>query len=459
VKKGSELKISFEGGTDTIGGNIVVVNAANRKFSSRYLFDFGVPMDAYRPQITLGSEPQTIDEFIRRGLISDFDMNFRACFLSHAHADHCVALPALFSSSKRPNAIWATKTTSRIVKKVQFVEKPLHADPFEKGDYYEDVVAKENGLDVKVALYPVDHDIPGACSYLAIVENTLIVYTGDFRDHGYLSEVIKRQFWNYAKMLQTKNHFSSCTVISEGTNFGLPFDFRSQSDFDNRMKEILGQYAKDLISVIVNQDGLWDIFSTIRSIRDQKVDRKIVVSKTLASFLASIRESFLEDYQRAVTSQGLLSFQEMMNPEQFIVYDPRKGSSVELLRKIAEKPSNYIIFLSRNEAFGALDKIAILSGQAGGCCVLSFSAYETNADSAIRTFAEGIGHIGFCVEKTNALARGHVSPHRLAGILNVIKPNTVFVMHTLAPEGLSAFLRSHLDCEIVAPTKGKQYEI
>jgi hypothetical protein len=55
-----------------------------------------------------------------------------------------------------------------LVDDVQFVEKPLHIDPFEKGDYYEDSAAKNNGLDVKVALCPVDHDIPGACSFFII---------------------------------------------------------------------------------------------------------------------------------------------------------------------------------------------------------------------------------------------------------------------------------------------------
>ena len=109
VSQSSSLTITFEGGTDTIGGNAVVLRAEKNKLAFQYLFDFGVSMDAYRPQITLRSEPDTIEEFARRGLISDFDMNFRACFLSHAHADHCLALPALYASKHRPAAIWATK--------------------------------------------------------------------------------------------------------------------------------------------------------------------------------------------------------------------------------------------------------------------------------------------------------------------------------------------------------------
>ena len=459
VTQSSSAAVIFEGGTDTIGGNAVVLKVEKKATAFQYLFDFGVSMDAYRPQRTLRSEPESIEEFVRRGLISDFDMNFRACFLSHAHPDHCVALPSLCRSKHRPAALWATKTTSRLVDNVQFIEKPLHIDTFEKGDYYEDLVANDHGLNVKVALYPVDHDVPGACSFFVIAENALLIYTGDFRDHGFLSEVIKSQFWEYAKLLQSKNRFHSCTVVCEGTNFGLPFDFRSQRDFDDRMKDILKHYAKDLVSLIINSDGLWDLFSTIRIAETQKVGRQIVLSRTLSKFLDKIRNSFLEDYRRAVTKEGLAAFQAMMNLNRFMIYDPRRGDSIDLLRKISANPSKYLLFLTRNDAFHALEEIAMFSGQVGGCCVLSFSANESTYEPATRTFAEAIGHIGFCVEKTNVLARGHVSPHRLVDIMASIKPSKVFVMHTLAPEGLKAFLQSHLDCEIIAPSKGARYDI
>lgn len=455
----SKLSIEFEGGTETIGGNIVVLEAANERVDSKYLFDFGVPIDVYRSQAILGSEPQTLEDFVRRGLVPDLDMDFRACFLSHAHPDHCIALNALYRSRRRPGAIWATKTTSKLLKQIQFVEKPLLTDPFEREDYYEDQIAKGGGLDVKIALYPVDHDIPGACCFLAMVNNTLVIYTGDFRDHGFLSDVINRQFWSYVGELRSKSNFDSCVVVCEGTNFGLPFDFRSQSDFDNRMAEILKNYSKQLVSVIVNRDGLWDIFSTIKNVRTRGIGRKIVVSTPLADFVGSIREPFLEDYRRAVTEEGLSSFQQMTDLGQFIVYDQRRSDSVELLRKIAMKPSDYLVFFTRNEAFNALERVSMLSGHAGGCCILSFSAFETSFDSTIRTFSEAIGRIGFCVERTNALARGHVSPHRLTGILKTIDPDQIFVMHTLAPEGLRAFLQSHLDCDVVAPSTKKQYKL
>jgi mRNA degradation ribonuclease J1/J2 len=459
VARDCSLTLTFEGGTDTIGGNAVILRANKKETAFQYLFDFGVPMDEYRSQQMLHSTPKTLVEFSRRGLISEFDMNFRACFLSHAHPDHSVVIPALYLSKNRPEAIWASKTTSRIVDSVRFVEKPLHIDPFEKSDYYQDSAAQDEGLDIRVALYPVDHDVPGACSFFIIAEDSLIIYTGDFRDHGFLSDVIKRQFWDYAKLLQSKNRFLSCTVICEGTNFGLPFDFRPQRDFDDRMKEIYKVYANDLVSLIVNQDGLWDLFSAIRITKTEKVDRQIVLSKTLRKFLDRIRNSFLEDYQRVVSAEGLAAFQAMMNLDQFKVYDPRREDYLDILRKISENPSDYLLFLTRNDAFDALEKIAMFSGKVGGCCVLSFSAYEGTSDSVTRTFAEAIGHIGFCVEKTNVLARGHVSPHRLVDILHIIKPSKVFVMHTLAPEGLKAFLESHLNCEIIAPTRGTPYNI
>jgi len=455
----STLEITFEGGTDTIGGNAVVLKAKKGGKLFQYLFDFGVSADRYQPQYTLSSEPDSIEEFRHRGLISDFDMNLRACFISHAHRDHCIALPALYASKYRPDAIWATKTTSRLIGRVQFVEKPLLTNPFEKKDYYEDPEAKEKGIDLKVALYPVDHDIPGACCFFTMIGESLIVYTGDFRDHGFLSGVLKRQFWEYAKKLQTKRKIQSCTVICEGTNFGLPFDFRPQRDFDQRMRDVFKRYANDLVSLVINRDGLWDLFSVLISGDAQKYPRKVVVSENLRDFLRKVRDSFLEDYKRAVTKSGFTSFQYLTDPIRFQVYEHGRRGSIDLLRVISQNPSKYLLFLTRYEAFDALEKISMLSGQAGGCCVLSFSGDDETSDSPIRTYAEALGHLGFCVEKTNALARGHVSPHNLMGILGCIKPTRIFVMHTLAPAGLKAFLESHLNCEIIAPSKGTPYNI
>ena len=457
----SSITVTFEGGTNTIGGNTIVLKVTKNEDIFQYLFDFGVSMDEYRSQRTLNSKPESIEDFRRRGLISDFDMNFRACFLSHAHRDHYMVLPALYRWKNRPDAIWATKTTSRLVKSVQFVEKPLHSNPFEVGDYYEDFVAKDKGLNVKVALYPVDHDIPGACCFFAIVNDSLIIYTGDFRDHGFLSETITRQFWEYAELLQSKNRFRCCTVICEGTNFGLPFDFRTQRDFDKRVRDILNHYYNDLVTLVIDQDGLWDLFSTIRIAKAHGVSRarNVVLTKSLCKFLDKIRSEFLEDYKRVVTQEDLKLFQNMMDCSQFLIYDPQRGDSIELLRKISESPSNYLLFLSRNDAFRALERVAMFSGNVGGCCILSFSAYEGNSRSVTRTFAENIGHLGFCVEKTNAAARGHVSPHKLVDILHSIKPTKVFVIHTLAPEGLKAFLEAHLNCEIIAPSKGIPYDV
>ena len=453
------LAVTFQGGTNTIGGNAVVLKVKSENKVFRYLFDFGVTMEKYRLHKTLNSKPESIEDFQRRGLIPDFNMKFRACFLSHAHPDHYIVLPALYHSKSRPNAIWATRTTSRLIKSVQFVAKPLHLDPFRIGDYYEDSISR--GLNVKVALYPVDHDIPGACCFFVIVDGSLVVYTGDFRDHGFLSATLKRQFWHYAKQLQSKNRFRSRTVICEGTNFGLPFDFRPQRDFDERVRDILSHYTKDIVALIINQDGLWDLFSTLQIAKKSKAgrSRKIVLAKSLSSFLDKIRREFLGDYKRVVAKENLDLFQVMMNYRRFLTYDARKDTSIELLREISRNPANYLLFLTRNEAFRALERIAMFSKNVGGCCILSFSASQGPSDSVTRTFAENIGQLGFCVERTNALARGHVSPHKLVDILNFIQPTKVFVMHTLAPEGLKAFLDAHLNCEIIAPSEGVSYEL
>ena len=60
-------------------------------------------------------------------------------------------------------------------------------------------------------------------------------------------------------------------------------------------------------------------------------------------------------------------------------------------------------------------------------------SHEGTIFHAIFRFLMFFGN-SFVVEKTNVLARGHVSPHRLVDILGAIRPSKAFVMHTLAPE-------------------------
>lgn len=261
--------------------------------------------------------------------------------------------------------------------------------------------------------------------------------------------------------MQSRNKIRSCNVICEGTNYGLPFDFRPQKDFDERLEDILDHYAKELVALIINQNGLWDLFSAIQITKASEAgqSRKIVISKNLAVFIDKVRNGFLDDYRNVVKAEGRDIFRTMMSLRRFEVYDQARSDSIELLRTIAKDPSGYILFLTRNDAFNALEKIALFSATVGGCCILSFSAEEGTSDSITRTFAENICRLGFCVEKTNALARGHVSPHKLVDILTYIKPTRVFTMHTLAPRGLKSFLEAHLNCEVIAPALGVPYKI
>lgn len=449
------MSVLFGGGTGTIGGNAVVLRVGKENVS-QYLFDFGVNTDKYHSWRTLNSEPRSIEDLRRRGLVSQFDLNFRAAFLSHAHPDHYLGLLALYKSKYKLDAIWSSKTTSRLVKEIQFVKKPFHLDAFVVGDYYEDSPPSAD-LTIKISVYPVDHDVPGACCFFVIVNGSMIIYTGDFRDHGFLSQMLERQFWEYADLLESKYRFHSRIVICEGTNFGLPFDLRPQKDIDDRLSNILTNYSNDLVALIINHDGLWDFFSAVQVAKQNEsgCQRKIVLCKTLIGYFEKIQEEFIEDYRRVVSEDNIDLFMNMLDCRQFLIYDPKKDDSLDLLRKIADSPSAYLLLLTRNDAFSALERIAAFSQNISGCCILSFSA----SDSAERIFAEYIGHLGFCVERTNAFSRGHVSPHNLVEILKRINPTKVFIMHTLAPKGLKKFLGAHLDSEIITPIEGIPYAI
>ena len=183
------MKIRILRGTNQIGGSSVIISTKNAKV----VIDFGSE---------LNDNPQKLEV---DGLTSD-KSDTDAVFFSHNHGDHV----GLIDTINNDIPIYIGKTSLELLKMFaertkerQYTLKTLdRVKTFEKED-------KITIKDIVVTPYYVDHSAFDAYMFLIEAEGKKILYTGDFRDHGFIGK-------GFESVLQ--NHVGKVdAVICEGT--------------------------------------------------------------------------------------------------------------------------------------------------------------------------------------------------------------------------------------------------
>ena len=159
------MKIRILRGTNQIGGSSVIIATENTKV----VIDFGSE---------LNDNPQKLEVDGLTSGKSDID----AVFFSHNHGDHV----GLIDTINNDIPIYMGKTSLELLKMFaertkerQYKLKTLdRVKTFEKED-------KITIKDIVVTPYFVDHSAFDAYMFLIEVENLNILYTGDFRTHGF----------------------------------------------------------------------------------------------------------------------------------------------------------------------------------------------------------------------------------------------------------------------------------
>ena len=183
------MKIRILRGTNQIGGRSVIIATKNAKV----VIDFGSE---------LNDNPQKLEVGGLTSGKSDID----AVFFSHNHGDHV----GLIDTINNDIPIYMGKTSLELLKMFaertkerQYKLKTLgRVKTFEKED-------KITIKDIVVTPYFVDHSAFDAYMFLIEAEGKKILYTGDFRDHGFIGK-------GFEPVLQ--NHVGKVdAVICEGT--------------------------------------------------------------------------------------------------------------------------------------------------------------------------------------------------------------------------------------------------
>ena len=162
------------------------------------------------------------------------DQEVDAVLISHAHMDHMSYIHHLRKEvelvmSQGSHSILKTfqDTRSSGLNDLLIMSPAFQMRPSKRGGGFTKVTKKDrydvrptkileygktfNVGDIKVIAYEVDHSLPGATAYLIHTSEGSILYTGDFRFHGYLGDKTR-------EMVEQVSNEDIDVVITEGTH-------------------------------------------------------------------------------------------------------------------------------------------------------------------------------------------------------------------------------------------------
>ena len=180
MAKKSSLKVTFLGGLNEVGKNIMVFEKDN----SIIIIDCGVMFpDEYLPGIDFLIPDFT---YLKKNL-----SKIKALILTHGHEDHIGALPFLFREINfRDIPVFATRLTIGLIK------SKLNSD-----SNLEDIVFNEIDTDKRLNLgpfeiefYRVNHSIPDNVGMIVRTDVGIIVHSGDFKFDQYPIDGIVTEF-------------------------------------------------------------------------------------------------------------------------------------------------------------------------------------------------------------------------------------------------------------------------
>jgi ribonuclease J len=241
--------LTFYGGVGEIGGNKILLEDQDTKI----FLDFGMSFNQsgmYFSEFLMPRNCNGLGDYFETGLLPDIkgvyrhdylrhmgrsqeDQEVEAVLISHAHMDHMSYIHHLRKEiqlvmSQGSHAILQTFQETRAGGQNDLlIQSPaFQIRPSKRGGGYTKVT-KRDGYetrplnvfeygkkfkvgDLEVIAYEVDHSLPGATAYLIHASEGTILYTGDYRFHGYLGDKTR-------EMIEQVSQEDVSTVITEGT--------------------------------------------------------------------------------------------------------------------------------------------------------------------------------------------------------------------------------------------------
>ncbi|OYT28899.1 MBL fold metallo-hydrolase [Thermoplasmatales archaeon ex4572_165] len=454
------VEITFYGGVGEIGGNKILL----RDEDTKIFLDFGMSFNKRGLYFEEFLKPRTsngIGDFLQMGLIPDISGIYRddllthygrkpetpdiqGVLLSHAHADH--ANYVSFLHEKIP--IYCGKTCLSILEAVEeqsqrsiesevlnYKKRPLFRRDYKKPAINRDIVTfhpcksfKIDSLDIEP--FPVDHSVPGAFGFIIHSSEGPIIYTGDMRLHG--------QHGQYTKeFVEKASEAKPIAMITEGTRINETKTDESEKKVYTDSKKIINK-EKNVSIVDFNFKDL-DRFQTFYQIA-KDLDKQLVINFKHACFLERYHQDpFVEAPNSTDESISLLLPKRhtgTYNKEDYSdAYVKKRLDYPNIIQaeEIIKNPRKYMVVLN----FWYFNMLIDLKPYHGTYIHSLSEPFNEEMEISYDRMKNWLNHFDLNLNQSHC--SGHINGTDLKHVIQKIKPETLFPVHTKKPESFTSF--------------------
>jgi ribonuclease J len=482
--------LTFYGGVNEIGGNKILLEDQD----TRLFLDFGMSFSLANQYFDEFMQPRKCNgilDLLEFGLLPNLDGLYRCDYLehcnlptedessvdgvllSHAHMDHSSYVHylrediPLYSTQATQNIMQAldetgsTGTCELISLKESFKtytnkkgdESRLTGDKTKKQRIYHTVSRSFNVGELSVEALPVSHSLEGATAYILETSAGSIVYTGDFRFHGYKGD-LTREFMERAA------DCDPAALICEGTRIT-----STLPDSEETVKEVAKKRVdKTDKLVIVNfpvrdTDRMQSFFQVAK-----QTDRSLVINLKQAYLLELFRNSGIDtpriddDHIRIYVPRkgwGVLKddrFSEKIQREDYEYWEREllDHPNAVTAQEIQQNQEDYIFRCD----FFELKELIDIKPDAGSTYIRSVcEPFDLEMELDRKKVDNWLMHFKL-YPYTQIHASGHLGYDEIKEFVETVQPRTVIPVHTQNPEVFKNFHDN-----VILPEKGVDYVI
>ncbi|MFW9829202.1 MAG: MBL fold metallo-hydrolase [Candidatus Thorarchaeota archaeon] len=455
-------------------------------YNVRLFIDFGIKIKEYYNYYDYGQNPSSIEELIQKNLLPHEDdikitnlyiselnskkddqpnpSNLDGILISHPHKDHFFGL----SFINRSIPIYTGVVTKRIIRAFCKSEKSTISNNFNNLNWQ--TFRTGDLLDikgVKITPFHVDHSVPAAYGFILYTSAGVIVYTGDFRRHGPLSNMTEE----FLEEIKTHNCLlRSCELeqeesdlISEGVKVllceGTKIDrgiVESEKYVEENLERIFFNNPFDFI--LVKYDRIdWDRFRTFSHMA-KKYGWKYIITEKDAYFYYLLNKkaihetmkdpNIVNDNHIYILKRGAANYKWQEKIRQ-VMYRRNKGDRFLNLRDISNLNGKFFIYVNRLHA-GIMRNLDFK--KRGLFISSSIDPYSEEFFDNTNTIKKKLETFG--IPSYRIHASGHATPHDIINFIEEVKPKYMIPIHTEHPEFFKKIFQGS-EIQVILPVKNQ----
>jgi ribonuclease J len=477
--------LTFYGGVNEIGGNKILLEDQ----ATRVFLDFGMSFSLANQFFDEFMQPRKcngIVDLLEFGLLPDLEGIYRCDYLnhcklpsgetpsidgvllSHAHMDHSsyihylredIPIHCTQASKDIMQALDETGssgTCELISLKESFQtyinskggESKLQGEQTKKSRPYNIVENRFTIGEFEAEALPVSHSLEGATAYILHTSAGPVVYTGDFRFHGYKGDETRR-------FVERAAEVEPVAMICEGTRIN-----STQSDSEERVKEVAKERVDKTDGLVVanfpvrDTDRMQSFFQVAR-----QTDRALVINLKQAYLLELFRKSGIptpriDDEQIRIyvprKTWGVYGddrFSEKIQREDYDYWEREflDHANAVTARDIRENQDDYIFRCD----FFELKELIDVKPEAGSCYIRSVcEPFDIEMELDLKKAENWLTHFGL-YPYTQIHASGHLNYDEIKEVVETVQPKALIPVHTQHAEVFKNFHDN-----VVLPEKG-----